>query len=65
MSDSSDPLEPNKHESCVDAQFCPRCGESLPASRTTFTDDLVLNRYRTEFECPECGFHGEVFRHGE
>lgn len=49
---------------CADAEFCPSCGQSLAPDNVEFTDDLVFNIYRTEFVCPRCGFHGEVFRHG-
>lgn len=46
-----------------DVEFCPNCGEEVPPSCTEWTEDLVLNRYRTEFKCPSCHYHGEVFRH--
>lgn len=48
-----------------DVQFCPHCGESITSAQRHFREDLILDRYRTEFECPACGYHGEVFRHGE
>jgi ribosomal protein S27AE len=46
-----------------DVKFCPECGEDVPPENTEFVEDLVLNRYRTEFKCGDCGYHGEVFRH--
>jgi predicted RNA-binding Zn-ribbon protein involved in translation (DUF1610 family) len=46
-----------------DVTYCPECGEEVPPENTQFREDLVLNRYRTEFECSSCGYHGEVFRH--
>lgn len=46
-----------------DVKFCPECGEDIPPENTEFGEDLVLNRYRTEFRCGDCGYHGEVFRH--
>ena len=46
-----------------DVQYCPHCGDPISSHQRHWYDDLVLNRYRTEFECPGCGYHGEVFRH--
>lgn len=46
-----------------DVQYCPHCGEPLTGEQRHFREDLVLNRYRTEFKCPACDYHGEVFRH--
>lgn len=46
-----------------DVQYCPHCGESITSQQRHFREDLVLNRYRTEFRCPACNYHGEVFRH--
>jgi len=46
-----------------DVEYCPACGTELDPRYTEFKEDLVLNRYRTEFECPECKYHGELFRH--
>lgn len=47
----------------ADVEYCPCCGESITSQQRAFQEDLVLNRYRTEFECPACGFHGDLFRH--
>lgn len=46
-----------------DVQYCPHCGESITQRDRRFFEDLVLNRYRTEFRCPACGYKGDVFRH--
>jgi len=46
-----------------DVDFCPNCGENIPDYDREFRADLVLDRYRTEFRCASCGYHGEVFRH--
>lgn len=46
----------------ADARYCPSCGESLDVDSVEFKADSVLNVYRCEFSCPECGYHGEVFR---
>lgn len=51
------------HHSNPDVAFCSACGESITRQQRHFREDLILNRYRTEFKCPACGFHGEVFRH--
>lgn len=46
----------------TDAEYCPRCGESIPSSGSKVTADEVLNVYRTKFVCTSCDFRGEVFR---
>lgn len=46
-----------------DVNYCPNCGEEVPDSAQSLTEDLVLNRYRTQFKCVECWYHGELFRH--
>ena len=46
-----------------DVQNCCHCGDPITGEQRHFKEDLVLNRYRTEFKCPSCGYHGEVFRH--
>lgn len=32
-----------------DVEYCPSCGESITQQQRRFYEDLVLNRYRTEF----------------
>lgn len=51
------------HSRDPDVQHCPHCGESITTAQRHFREDLVLDRYRTEFKCAVCGYHGEVFRH--
>lgn len=46
-----------------DVDYCPNCGSKVPETATDFSEDLVLNRYRTHFKCVECWYHGELFRH--
>lgn len=47
----------------ADARHCPSCGVGLEGKHTHFHEDQLLNRYRTQIECPSCGFGGEVIRH--
>lgn len=46
-----------------DVRYCPACGELIQPEQRIFREDLVLNRYRTEFRCSACGYHGDLFRH--
>lgn len=60
-------MTPDTNAESGDVNYCPRCGADIGGlgnGTANFFEDLVLNRYRTEFACGECGYHGEVFRHG-
>jgi len=53
-----------QEEALFDAGECQSLARAIyDAVEQEWTEDLVLNRYRTEFRCPGCGYHGEVFRH--
>jgi predicted RNA-binding Zn-ribbon protein involved in translation (DUF1610 family) len=55
-----------RNKSGGDVDYCPRCGSEMDGigdGTAQFFEDLILDRYRTEFACNECGYHGEVIRH--
>lgn len=60
--DSEDEAEDDA-DSPVDARYCSSCGEPLSVRDTEMHEDLILDRYRTAFRCPSCGYTGEVIRH--
>lgn len=47
----------------ADARYCPHCAEPLAGHNVHFIADELLGRYRAQFRCPDCRYHGEVIRH--
>jgi len=45
-----------------EGEYCPSCGEPMKDENVEFKSDLVLNTYRTEISCMDCGYYGEIFR---
>lgn len=51
-------------ENGSDAHYCPDCGAEIPETyRNGMVLDELVDRYRSPFQCPECGYRGEVIRH--